>query len=82
MGTHAVDEHHGGVVTRDEAGNRNNQVPYGDVLQVEPSCFRLTQLSSCSLAGGTETNRLQNDGRVEAEAVEGNIEGKPRPGSA
>ena len=79
MGTHGVDQRHGGVVTRDEAGNSKNQVAYGDVLQVEPNCFRFTQLSSCSLAGGTETDRLQNDGRVEAEAVEGNVQGKPRP---
>ena len=79
MGTHAVDQEEGGVVTRDEAGNRKNQVPDGDVLQIEPNRFLPTQLRSCRLAGGTETDRLQDDRRVEAEAVEGNIQGKPRP---
>jgi len=70
-----VNEGEGEVVAGDQTTDGKNDVADGDVVQVLVNCDQ-------GLLGGagTETNGGKDGGGVKTETVEGNVEGKPRPG--
>ena len=73
-----VDEEERRPVAGDEARNGQDHVADGDVPQVLVDLRAASELR----VRRTETNGLEDDRRVETEAIEGDVQGKPRVGSS
>jgi hypothetical protein len=74
LSANLVDQEEGTPVSRDQTSNSENDVSDSDVVQVG-----VDLLCGCTGGGATETNLGENDGRIETETVESDIESEPRP---
>ena len=66
LATPSIDKQEGGPVSRDDTRNDQDHVSDGDVVEVLVDGSGTLQ----RLVGGTETDSLEDDGRVQTQAVE------------
>lgn len=73
-----VDEGEGAPVAGNETADGDDDVAEAGVVQLLPSLERGRRASRSET---TIADRSKDDGRVESEAVEGDVEGEPGPGA-
>lgn len=79
LASDGVDEGERRPVARDQATSGDDHVADAGVVQLLPD------FEASGRAGGrraSEADRVEDDGRVESETVEGDVEGEPGPGAA